>query len=155
MESKTSSRKLNWAKRRQIAIDMRMEGHSYEEIGSALGTDRAAAYRLVKRVLDGLNKTNSDNVEHMRNLDLMRLDQLQQGIWHQAVELGDIPSIQTVLKIMERRAKLAGLDKQVQKVVAAQASYNPYDGITDEEAAKVLNDILAQAEEAERKKIIN
>lgn len=155
MEAITSKRKINWAKRRQLAIDMRMEGHTYEEIGSALGTDRAAAYRLVKRTLDNLNKANADNVESMRNLDLMRLDQLQQAIWHQAVVLGDIQSIQTILKIIERRAKLAGLDMPVQKVVAAQASYNPYDGITEQEAAKVLNDILAQAEEAERKKLIN
>ena len=43
-----------------------------------------------------------------------RLDRLQFNLWNRAVG-GDVTAIQTVLKIMERRARLLGLD-QPQKV---------------------------------------
>jgi hypothetical protein len=46
---------------------------------------------------------------HVRDLELQRLDALYLKAW-EAVEEGDLPSIDRCLRIMERRAKLLGLD---------------------------------------------
>jgi hypothetical protein len=48
--------------------------------------------------------------ERLRQLELQRLDEMQRAIFAQACG-GDTTAIQTVLKIMDRRARLEGLDK--------------------------------------------
>jgi len=153
-ESKSSGRKINWAKRRQQATEMRLEGYTYEEIGDALGIGRSAACRMVNRVLDNVIKNSLENVELLRELELMRCDKLQMAYWDQAMN-GDLEAAKFIIKAMERRAKLSGLDKQMPKEVPANDEINPYDGLTEEAAQDVWKDILAQADEAAKKNIVN
>ena len=62
------------------------------------------AYERIK------NEMIFESVDEARKLELMRLDELQFSLWDRAIN-GDLPAANCVLKIMDRRAKLLGLDK--------------------------------------------
>ena len=98
------------AERRQQAFEMRKKGLTYAEIGKELGISMQAAHRHVAIYLQALeNKTEEDAREIIR-LDMERLDDMLQGLYPEAIN-GDSAAVDRVLKIMERRAKLLGLDK--------------------------------------------
>lgn len=106
---KTTKLKLKTIELAQIALKMRTEGKTFEEIGEAIGRGRSAAYQIVQRYL---GKALYDAIEPARNLELDRLDKALSAIWDK-VETGDLSAIDRFLKISERRAKMCGLDMPV------------------------------------------
>jgi hypothetical protein len=93
--------------RQAQALDLRGRGLSYREIARRLGYQGpAGAY---KAVASGLDKTLREHSEDVRQLELQRLDALLEGCWSKATT-GDAKAIRAALRIMERRAKLLGLD---------------------------------------------
>lgn len=126
------------AERRQQAFEMRKKGLPYAEIGKALGISMQAAHRHVTTYLQALeNKTQEDAREIIR-LDMERLDDMLQGLYPDAIN-GNSAAVDRVLRIMERRAKLLGLDKPA-KVAATspdgQDSWIP-PANEDERAARI------------------
>lgn len=95
--------------RRVRALELRKAGHSYREIGRQLGISHVQAEKDVTRVLAELNAQATETAESWRRLELERLDALWVGIWRQALS-GHPLAVASALKIMERRAKLLGLD---------------------------------------------
>lgn len=113
---------------------MRTEGCNYDEIATALGfSERGGAKRAVERALLAVV---AEPAGHLRTLELARLDLLLGRAWHVlqtehiAVSQGRViidprsgepmvdhgpvlQAIDRVLKIMERRARLVGLDAPV------------------------------------------
>jgi hypothetical protein len=59
--------------------------------------------------LEKLQKTVQLHAEELRSMELERLRSLQVSLWSRAKE-GDLGAVDRILKIMERRAKLTGLD---------------------------------------------
>ena len=53
--------------------------------------------------------TVQEAADELRQLECSRLDALQQAWWHRALS-GQVKATQLLIKIMERRAKLLGLD---------------------------------------------
>lgn len=106
--------KENATERKQEAFELRKQGKSYRAIGSALGISEAQAHRDVAQVLAAISKLTSDRAEEWRALELERLDVALQAIWS-GVEGGHDKAIELSLKIMERRAKLLGLDAPVKE----------------------------------------
>lgn len=101
------------AERRAKAIKMKIDGASYSEIATALGySSRSAAHMDVKRSLEKHVIEEGLAIEAWRELELSRLDTLQQAIWPKAMS-GDPRAIEASLKILDRRAKLLGLDSPV------------------------------------------
>lgn len=49
-------------------------------------------------------------LEQHRTLELLRLDELQSGLWDRAVS-GDVKAVNAVLRIIEQRSRLLGLDR--------------------------------------------
>ena len=47
---------------------------------------------------------NREEAASLRDLEVMRLDELQAALWHQAVDECDTRAINRILRIMERRA---------------------------------------------------
>ena len=88
------------------ALDMRLGGASYRQIGKALHVDHTTAMRCVQRMLREYATEPSTQV---RDMEVARLDRLMAGHWEKAIH-GDVNSTRTVLTIMDRRAKLLGLD---------------------------------------------
>lgn len=106
-ESPTSPRRIDSAHRDAAALDMRRAGHSYAHIAAELGyADRGHAHRQVSKALDAVR---SEPAEALRDMELARLDEMHAAVWDQARD-GDLHALDRILRIMERRARLLGLD---------------------------------------------
>jgi hypothetical protein len=93
--------------RQRKAIELRKSGVGFQKIADTLGyKDHTGAYRAVKA---GLKKTLQEPADELRAMEVERLDQMLLGLWPKATK-GDTWSVDRVLRIMERRAALLGLD---------------------------------------------
>lgn len=68
--------------------------------------DASGAYLAYKRAIQ---RTMQQPADELRTAELDRLDRLQLAAWPNAMR-GDNKSILTIVRLMERRAKLLGLD---------------------------------------------
>jgi hypothetical protein len=74
-----------------------------------------------------------DDIDSIRRVEEDRLDLAQAAIWGK-VMAGDIPAVSALIRIMERRAKLLGLDQPIKQ----QIEVTTYDGDTiDREVARL------------------
>jgi glycine/serine hydroxymethyltransferase len=80
--------------------------------------NRGTVYRIVQEALKAQQVTSIDEV---RELEATRLDALQGAVWADAVG-GSLQAVQTVLKIMDQRAKLLGLRLSATSHLVATAS---------------------------------
>lgn len=102
----TAAAKIKAAK----ALELRMKGKTFEAIALEAGyNSKQAAYDAVKRSLDAITR---EPAESLVRLDLERLDVLWQ-IQYLNAQGGDVQAMAACMKIMERRAKLLGLDAPV------------------------------------------
>ena len=97
------------AARRQKALDLRIAGARYRQIGAQLGVSPQTAYRDVQTALGELATLQHRKAEKLRELELERCDKLTLALWPK-VKSGDEKAVRAVVAIMERRAKLLGLD---------------------------------------------
>lgn len=113
------------------AATLRAAGATYREIGQALDIDHTWARTLVLRSLD---KAAYEAADVMRVEEGERLDRLQRAVWQQALG-GDVRAVAAVLRIMERRARLFGLDAPTKVEVTSDA---------DEQIAALADALLAE-----------
>ena len=113
------------------AATLRAAGATYREIGQALDIDHTWARTLVLRSLD---KAAYEAADVMRVEEGERLDRLQRAVWQQALG-GDVRAVTAVLRIMERRARLFGLDAPTKVEVTSDA---------DEQIAGLAETLLAE-----------
>lgn len=96
------------------AVELRMEGKGFPEIAKELGyNSRQAAHDAVMRAL---RETLREPAEELIRLDLERLDALWQ-IQYLTAQGGDPMAMAACMKIMERRARLLGLDAPAKQEV--------------------------------------
>jgi hypothetical protein len=90
-------------------MQLREAGVSFEKIAESLGyRDRSSAY---KAVMAGLRAARLEPAKALRQLELRRLDKLWLALWAQATaKPPDYASFDRLIKIMQRRAALTGLD---------------------------------------------
>ena len=91
-------------------------GWSYEsraspsrEIGRQLGVSGKTAYKDISRSLADLAAKEQDHAREARQLDLARIDKALSGVMPK-VEDGDPKAVLALCRLLERRAKLLGLD---------------------------------------------
>lgn len=125
MTCKTSADRFTATERRAQAVELRMEGKTFDRIGAELGVSRQRAYQLVHGALGKLQRETQDRVEEALALELERLDALQLAIYERATG-GDLRAIDRMLRIMERRAKLLGLDTPQKVAPTNPAGDSPY-----------------------------
>lgn len=102
----TAAAKMKAAK----ALELRMEGKTFEAIAEELGyAGKQGAYDAVRRSLEAITR---EPAEALLKLDLERLDAMW-GIHYLNAQAGDVQALAACMKIMERRAKLLGLDAPV------------------------------------------
>ena len=108
------------AQRALQALDLRKAGVSYEQIARACGyASRSGAYQAVQRELQ---RTMQEPADDVRQLELMRLDDLYRAMVPKALK-GDKDStwyVDRCLAIMDRRARLLGLDMKPDALASAQ-----------------------------------
>lgn len=149
---------------RTYALELRRDGSSYRAIAAALtqhvamlhaeGKVREArsigkdvAHRLVTEALSDLRAVNAESADEVRQLEVERLDK-----WLERLNLGTSKgtprTIDTMLRVSERRARLLGLDAEAShRLRVVGASGGPLEiGLVDARAvldAKLLK--LAEA----------
>lgn len=125
----TAPRKVIAATIEQKCVDLRAKGKSYAEIADALGIAEDTAQDMVERVLIRTRRGTDAKADAARRLDLLRIDKMLASLWDRATDSSmatvDVPAdnekgiraydgqdkaIDRVTKLLERRAKLLGLD---------------------------------------------
>ena len=124
--SKSGRMKINAAERRIKSIEMRKKGHTLTEIGDALGVTATTINNDIKFMLKEYNERSTEQIEQMRALENARIEHLIKSIWDEAIgddvlkkynddglveyTSGQLKSMDRVIKLLERKAKLNGLD---------------------------------------------
>lgn len=101
--------KAEATQRQANAVRLRKEGHSYRDIADLLNCSVSTAFTDVQKALEEIRKQTKEDIETIRSLELERLDMMLSAV-NPAAMAGDVKAVLATLKIMERRAKLLGLD---------------------------------------------
>jgi hypothetical protein len=107
----TTPDRIERAQNARDALELRLSGLNFEQIGLRMGFSRQRAHQLVTEELFRVNAERNAAAAQLRTIEAERLDRLQAAYWPSAVA-GDFRSLDRVLRIMERRARLMGLDAQ-------------------------------------------
>ncbi|MFF4403601.1 hypothetical protein [Streptomyces sp. NPDC001404] len=98
------------ADRRARLIQMRLDGHSYDEITHVLGySSRYDASRDFNRALEANLAAEHTSFEVYRETELRRLDAMYLAL-QQRIERGEPRAIEVALQVSARRCKMLGLD---------------------------------------------
>lgn len=150
-QSKEGAKKLSQADRRAKVLTYRMSGATTREIAAKLSVSHVTVFNDLKVLMDEVNKQNAEQSEQMHALENTRLDKLQGAVWLTALT-GHPDSVRTVLSVMERRAKLNGLDKPVKIDLAAELEGQLERALTklsdalDEETFKRVLEVLGEVQ---------
>lgn len=101
--------KIGAQENRAKALALRKAGASLRQIGTELGVSHQAVSKMILKELADLAEHTQDLTVEYRQLELERLDTLTIGLWDRARH-GDEAAVDRVLRVMERRARLLGLD---------------------------------------------
>ena len=107
------------AVRRLKAIELRMEGKTYSKIAEEIGVSKRQAYLDVKRAIKEAQDKYTEDGKTYITMDLRRMDKMLAALWEGA-KAGDTASVDRVLKIMERKHKLLGLDAPQKKQLTGE-----------------------------------
>jgi hypothetical protein len=113
-ETKTSSRRIKATERQAAALEMRAAGNDFRTIAKELGYRGPSGSH--RAVMSALKKTLQEPADELRQLELARLDKL----WRISYALsmgGNGPAIDRCIRLMERRAKLLGLDASIEYTI--------------------------------------
>jgi len=101
-------------------LELRKGGATYAMIGADLGVSEARAHQIVN---DALTATVAEPTEQVRKLEIERIDHMLSVVWPTATNaMSEVTTVDAsllemilkaqagVLKLMERRAKLTGLN---------------------------------------------
>ena len=116
-----TSRAVAAVKRAKV-VEAVADGATYEQAAKRAGyATRSGAYKAFWKAVDG---READAVDHARTLELTRLDALQVGLWDKAVS-GDVKAVNAVLRIIEQRSRLLGLDKPAAQPAGSGSVVDP------------------------------
>jgi hypothetical protein len=107
----TSATRRDEARRKRIQVlQLRAAGESFDAIAQQVGyQSRGNAHRAYEQAM---GEVTVAGVTELRKLENERLDALLLAVWP-AAKRGDVASVNAALRIMDRRAKLNGLDRPV------------------------------------------
>lgn len=121
-----SDRQVQALDRTSRALELRKSGATFAHIANELGyANESGAYKAVMRAL---KKTLQEPADEVRMLEVERLDALLSGLWARK----NTPEVtDRILRIMERRAKLLGLDSPVRSDVTSGGEVLPIVYVND------------------------
>ena len=73
--------RITATERQRQAVDLRLQGLSYQQVGDELGIGKQEAYNLVSRALKQNRKELAESVEDVREMELAKLDKLDRKLW--------------------------------------------------------------------------
>ena len=93
--------------RERQVLQLRLEGWTFDAIAQRLGYKTPSGAHMAYK--SALKRTLQQPADEIREAELARLDELQKIAWQQVLS-GDLRAVDSVLRIMDRRAKFLGLD---------------------------------------------
>jgi orotate phosphoribosyltransferase-like protein len=119
-------------------LHLRKSGCTYREIGEQLQISSETARLTVQKVIQQYIEEAKDAQHEIIMLELLRLDDMLYAVYDSA-RGGELKAVDSVLKIMERRAKLLGLDAQVTtRTVQLSVTPEQITGMSDDELAQLI-----------------
>lgn len=106
MKDQTIAAAIERSERRSRAVHLRREGLTLREVAAELGVSVYTAWDDTQSAVRDIPKEEADL---LRQQEADRLDALQRAVWEAAIA-GDLHAVDRVLKIIERRCRLLGLD---------------------------------------------
>jgi len=104
-----SKRRAAAAVRRKSILELRCAGLTFEQIAAELGIARSTAQAALVTELRAVAAARRDLAEHQIDFELEQVDAVIRGM-SPRVAKGDAHAGATMLRAMERRAKILGLD---------------------------------------------
>lgn len=145
--STTSQRRIEAQERRAKAVQLRRMGWSYGRIANQLGITKSSAHKAVTKAMTEVQQLLDTDAETARAMELERLDELQSYLWLPASK-ANAQAVEKILKIMERRAKLMGLDAPSKVAPTNPNGDEPYDRpMTDAELDARIAELLEKGAE--------
>ena len=115
------------------ALALRVQGYTIRAVAIELNIAVTTCYDMSERAIRQITR---ENAEAYVALECERLDALTKAVWQPAMR-GDLNAVDRVLRIMERRAKLLGLDADAK----VRVKVDPTDG-------KSIGELLAEIHSA-------
>ena len=109
---RSPKQKATSAARRKTALELHVEGRTFEAIGRELGVSRQRAHQLVQEQIAEAAAERAQLATRALDTDLERIDFVMRSLAPK-VEAGDDKAAQAYLRALERRSKLLGLDAPV------------------------------------------
>lgn len=107
--NRTSAAKARKLEGQGKALELRRMGFGYVEIAEKIGCSKSQAHRYVKEAMADARVQIDADASEIKTEEISRLDGMLRGLWPDARK-GNHGAVDRVIKIMERRAKLLGLD---------------------------------------------
>ncbi len=112
---------LQTAERRAFVLERRAAGDNWQQVADSAadrfgldalpnGWGRRYAYKDFSRELKRRQEENAETAEHLRDLQQVRIERMLRGLWEKAIT-GDEAAVDKALKLLQRQAKLFGLDE--------------------------------------------
>ncbi len=99
--------------KRNQAVDLKIRGYSYREVGAEMGISRQAAQQLVAKELANLTDVTREQIAGERQLEVARTEVMIKKLWPKAFPADnsiDYDGVRSILRCMERKQKLLGLE---------------------------------------------
>ena len=119
-KQEVTNRDVNAAQRAVMAVQLRAQQLTYEEIAKRAGYSGPSACR--KAIMRELDRVVVRNVDQLRIEELSMLNQMHNEVWQLFMDRknkGRLFAVDRILAISERKAKLMGLDTPVDQAIAA------------------------------------
>lgn len=162
---------IDYARKREQALHLKVTKRwSHAAIAAELGVTRQCVDTWLKKELETLAQSTQQHTRKLRAMENRTLDLMQGEIWDKAMS-GNLMAVQTMLRLLERRAKLNGLDKDVRAVLPPWLNMQTFNtlkveasdeelralasGRTPDRLAGLLGGPAASGEDAEAGEIID
>lgn len=121
-ESNPTTLDVDVFEKERLVVQYRQGGATFDQIATRIGyADESGARHAFKRAMERMRDDAIDG--EMRELHRLRLETALQSIWPKVIK-GDFEAIKVMLKILERDAKLFGIDAPIK----AELEVTNYDG---------------------------
>jgi predicted DNA-binding protein YlxM (UPF0122 family) len=112
------------------AVELKLQGHTHREIADSLRVSPTTVAQLIKEGLAELRDLSREATEDLILMQNARLEHLYKQLQERIAE-GSTRAIETAIKVLERQAKLHGLDAPEKKQVDVRLSELPDDELLE------------------------
>lgn len=135
-------------------LELRRVGLTWSRIAEEVGyADHTGAYAAYKRAI---KRTMQQPADELREQEVDRIDRLQVAVWPSAMK-GDTRAILTIIRLMERRSRLLGLDKpiKIEQEITTWDGHDTIDRAVRELAALLTADNATSASESPMAELVS